>query len=30
VLVAKGLGAFLKRPDDYYTKDYDAGGAHDD
>jgi hypothetical protein len=29
VLVAKGLGGFLKRPDDYYANDYD-GGASDD
>jgi len=30
VLVAKGLGAFLKRPEDYYSKEPDAGGARDD
>lgn len=30
VLVAKGLGGFLKRPEDYYGKDYDEGGAGDD
>jgi len=30
VLVAKGLGAFLKRPDDYYANDQNAGGAGDD
>lgn len=29
VLVAKGLGGFLKRPGDYYSKDYDGGGADD-
>jgi hypothetical protein len=30
VLVAKGLGAFLKRPEDYYANDSDRGGASDD
>jgi len=29
VLVAKGLGIFLKRPDDYYTKAYTREGGHD-
>ncbi len=29
VLVAKALG-FLKRPDDYYAKDHNGGGADDD
>jgi sterol desaturase/sphingolipid hydroxylase (fatty acid hydroxylase superfamily) len=29
VLVAKGLGVFLKRPDNYYQNDSSKGAEHD-